>query len=327
MIEVYRGNVEAWECDENDHMNIRYYARRMMSGLTVFAHFCGLSHAFSEKGASTLSVTDLHVRYLKEARSGSVMAAHCGVLDIGEDDVLLYMALTHENGETSAAFRMRVSHLDRITRTSFAWSPQTVKAFERHMLAVEDTEPPRSIALDIANHATITMENADAVNARQTALTSVFPEQCDALGYFNLDQFVGRQSEANVGTFMNFRKHLMQELSSAGTPCRVGGAVLESRLIVRGYPKAGDIISVRTSFKKSMGKVLNIIHWLLDPVSGRPWASIENISVHFDMDTRKAIQIPAEKLDRIDKQYPRRARALAAIPSHRYCHLLCGELH
>ena len=36
MIEVYRGSINTWECDEMGHMNVRFYVAKMMEGLAAF---------------------------------------------------------------------------------------------------------------------------------------------------------------------------------------------------------------------------------------------------------------------------------------------------
>ena len=46
MIEVYRGSINTWECDEMGHMNVRFYVAKSMEGLAEFAHAVGLEHAF-----------------------------------------------------------------------------------------------------------------------------------------------------------------------------------------------------------------------------------------------------------------------------------------
>ena len=51
MIEVYRGSINTWECDEMGHMNVRFYVAKSMEGLAEFAHAVGLEHAFRAGGA------------------------------------------------------------------------------------------------------------------------------------------------------------------------------------------------------------------------------------------------------------------------------------
>ena len=34
-----------------------------------------------------------------------------------------------------------------------------------------------------------------------------------------------------------------------------------------------------------------MVHWMLDPVSGKPWGSAEAVAVNFDLDARKIIPI------------------------------------
>ena len=55
MLEVYRGSTNQWECDEMNHMNVRFYSARFMEGLGVLAAHCGMPDAFTSRALSTLA--------------------------------------------------------------------------------------------------------------------------------------------------------------------------------------------------------------------------------------------------------------------------------
>lgn len=46
-VEVWRGGVNVWECDEMGHMNVRFYVTRAMQGLVGLAAELGMPEAFS----------------------------------------------------------------------------------------------------------------------------------------------------------------------------------------------------------------------------------------------------------------------------------------
>jgi acyl-CoA thioester hydrolase len=43
-------------------------------------------------------------------------------------------------------------------------------------------------------------------------------------------------------------------------------------------------------------KARRVVHWLLDPTSGRPWASGEVVSLFLDLTARKSLTLSAEAL-------------------------------
>jgi acyl-CoA thioester hydrolase len=78
---------------------------------------------------------------------------------------------------------------------------------------------------------------------------------------------------------------------------RMGGAALEHRLVYFDHPRAGDRIAVYAGLVGLDRKMARMRHWLLDPYTGSPWAVAENVSVNFDLDTRKAVLVPAEAVE------------------------------
>ena len=62
-LEVWRGGVNTWECDEMGHMNVRFYVARAVEGLVGLAGALGLEGAFRPNAEATLLITDQrHVR-------------------------------------------------------------------------------------------------------------------------------------------------------------------------------------------------------------------------------------------------------------------------
>jgi len=79
-IEIWRGGVNTWECDEMGHMNVRFYVARAMEGLVGLAAALGLPHAFAAHAGATLLVREQHIRFLREARAGAALHMTGGVV-------------------------------------------------------------------------------------------------------------------------------------------------------------------------------------------------------------------------------------------------------
>ena len=93
MIEVYRGSVNTWECDEMGHMNVRFYVAKAVEGLATLAALIGMPDAFCADATSTLLVREQHIRFLKEAHAGAALHMVGGVVEMGESEARLVQLL------------------------------------------------------------------------------------------------------------------------------------------------------------------------------------------------------------------------------------------
>src|SRR4051812_43049671 len=102
-VEIWRGGVNTWDCDEMGHMNVRFYVARAMEGLAGLAAELGLPHAFAPYANATLVVREHHIRFLREAQAGTALHMLGGVIEIGEDEARLLQLLVHTaTGEIAA---------------------------------------------------------------------------------------------------------------------------------------------------------------------------------------------------------------------------------
>jgi acyl-CoA thioester hydrolase len=77
------------------------------------------------------------------------------------------------------------------------------------------------------------------------------------------------------------------------------GAVVEARVIYRRFPRAGELIEVHSGIAEVGEKTMRLAHWIIDPESGEPWASMEAVALTFDTTTRKAIAPSSEARKRM----------------------------
>lgn len=68
---LWRGNANAWECDELGHLNVMFYITKAMQALETLSHQFGMHQAFSQQALASLQVNSYQVRYLAEARAGA----------------------------------------------------------------------------------------------------------------------------------------------------------------------------------------------------------------------------------------------------------------
>lgn len=288
-LELYRGAVNAWECDENLHMNVRFFAARAMEGLAFLAAHIGMRRAFHEQATSTLLVRDMHIRFLKEARQGAALSMRGGVTAIDAVTLTALQELRHADGTPAATFVTTMAHAHPRTQAPFAWSSRVRERAEAVACAVPAHAAPRSIALTKPGAASVAI--ADRLKAPVVGRMAVTPDHCDPFGYMRMELFLGRVSDAVPNLLADWRAEVGRAAGQTDAAL-TGGAVLEYRLCPRRWPRAGDLLEVRSGVVEVAEKTNRFVHWLLDPVSGDAWCTAEAVAVTFDLTTRKTIPIP-----------------------------------
>ena len=290
-IEVWRGGVAAWECDEMGHLNVGFYVAKSMEALAGLAAELGMARAFAANAESTLIVREQHIRFLREARPNAPLVMTGGVLEMDACEARLLFLMRHQSGELAASFQTRVAHATAGEGRAFPWPDRVRKQADALRTDVPERAAPRSIGLEPVQ-TQASRARADELGLLRTGLGVVRDVDCDAFGRMRTEGFMQRLSEAVVFTGRR---------PGDGNPDRkVGGAALEYRLIHHAWPRAGDRLELRSAPAGGDARFRRLIHWLLDPDTGRPWGSAEVIATSFDLDTRKIITLSDAELARVD---------------------------
>jgi acyl-CoA thioester hydrolase len=292
---LYQGSVNTWECDDGGHLNVRFHFERAMVGLAHFARALHMPRAFTPAAGATLVPLEAHIRFLKEARPGAPLAMHGGVVKIGDSDAQLCLDMRHADGAPASCFTLKVAHVDTRGFRPFPWSARARAAAKRLHAALPPHAKPRSIDLAHAPSADASLQRAIDLGASRIGATMVMPDQCDAFGRLRGEHFVGRVSDSVPNLLAQFRQ---DSAANGGVPA---GAVVEARFVYRRFPRAGDLIEVRSGIAEIGEKTLRLVHWLCDPETGAVWASMEAVALTFDTTTRKAIAPPPEARARLQK--------------------------
>ncbi len=288
-VEVWRGGVNTWECDEMGHMNVRFYVTRAMEGLIGLAAELGMPHAFSPSAVSTLLVREQHIRFLREARPPAALHMQASVIEMGESDARLLLVLIHSaTGEPAATFQTLVSHVTPHDGRAFPWS-KTVRARAAGLTTkVPDHAAARSVSLD-PFETTASLARADQLDLVSISAGGVLAGDCDVFGRMSLDGFIGRVSDGIPRLVSKMRGAVVEHAETR--PERVGGAVLEYRLVYLDWPRAGDRVVIRSGLAGVDSRTQRMVHWMLDPNTGKPWGVSEAVAVTLDLDARKIVPI------------------------------------
>jgi acyl-CoA thioester hydrolase len=287
--ELWRGGVNTWECDEMGHMNVRFYVARMGEGLAGLARLLGMSDAFTPHAASSLMVLDHHLRFLREARAGAPLYMTGGIVEMDDTMATIVLSMFHgRTGEPAATALARVAHVNPESGRAFPWPKRAREAARGLTVEVPAYAAPRSLKRDVTAPQASMVRAAD-LNLVCIGRGAVKPQDCDVYGRMRPEEFIGRVSDG-VPTLLGRVRTAVAD-AAVEKPARVGGAVLEYRLRYLGWPKPGDHLEIRSGLAAVEEKTQRMVHWMLDPVSGRPWGSAEAVAVNFDLDARKIIPI------------------------------------
>jgi acyl-CoA thioester hydrolase len=292
-VEVWRGGVASWECDQMGHLNVGFYVAKSMEALAGLAAELGMPGAFAGAAEATLIVREQHIRFLREARPGAPLHITGGVIGMGEADARLMLLMHHQSGELAASFQTVVAHATSRDGRAFPWPDRILARAEALGVEVPANAAPRSIGLTPVE-SQASLARADELGLPRTGLGTIDARDCDAFGRMRTETFMHRLSDAIPHFFAGRRPGAMD------TDKKVGGAALEYRLIHHAWPRAGDRLELRSGSAGGDARFRRLVHWLLDPDTGRPWGSAEAIAVSFNLETRKVISLSDEELARAE---------------------------
>ncbi|MGK9052970.1 acyl-ACP thioesterase [Xaviernesmea oryzae] len=290
MIEVWRGSARQWEVDEMGHWNTQYYVARANEGLAILFGFNGLPGLFSPGSATTVAFNEHHIRFHREAHAGAPLHMTGGFLEIGEATAFAVLVLYHsETGQVAATFRVRVTHVHASDGvTSLPWPA----AFREKAFAAL-VETPKEAAPRGTNDAPVAMtasrERAVELSLKRTAMSLIERDSCDAFGRMGPQKFIGAVG-GGVKQLTGPLRALVAELAET-PPGKVGGAVLEFRIVYGDCPRLGDCFEIWAGLEKTDKRTMSLIFWMVDPFNGRVFGSMQSVAIVFDLDARAIVEI------------------------------------
>ncbi len=284
-------------------MNVRVYVEKQMEGLVVFAHALGMAQAFVKNSPSTIVPVDQHIRFVREVLPGGPISMRGCVVEIGDTDAVIFQELRHPDGKLAASFRTRIVHIDTAGREAFPWGKRVREALTQHLDEPPEEAAPRSLQPDAPGlpREEITLDLPEQLGLTRIGLGAVPPQHLDVHGRMEPAWIIGRVSDSVPNLLHGWRNQVAQKAGSA----RIGGAVLEYRIRYHDWPEAGDLFAIYSGFGGVEGKTHSLIHWIMDPVTRRPWATTQVVAITLDLDARKAIPAPPDMLAELERLAPR----------------------
>lgn len=294
---LWRGKASAWDCDEMGHLNVATALGKASEALDALAGELGLVSAESPRAMSVLAPREAHMRYLAETRPGAAIAIEGGVSALDESSLAARLVMRHvETGQAAIGFTFLGDHIEAASARRFPWSARTSRAAGDLMVEPPPETLARGIALDPPSddpERAPSLARADALGLDEIGRGVFRDHEADAFGRVRIAALQGRVSESAT--------NLMRGETQAAHAAGAGGALLEARLLVRAHAAPGARFVIRSGIADYGPKVWRQIHWLLDPASGTAWASLEAVGVRLDLEARKAMELPDDARDALER--------------------------
>lgn len=277
LLPVYAGSVNRWECDENDHLNVRFFAHKMQQTLQYGLIESGIATQDSVNQLCR-SVVSQHMRHQAEARIAVPMTGLFGVVEAEAQHLRVITELRNSATETVlATYVMDLSG-------DFTAS----KAASIELAVCPDYAQPRGIE---AVPFYLAGESADQLIERGCAVIGrgvIQPDECDADGFMQMFMYMGRNSDSMPNLFARF------EGVERGNGV-VGGAVLEYRMNRFSHLRQGSRYQLLSGVKSLSEKLQHFVHVLFDVDTGQMVSGSEALAISMDLVARKSIAIPEER--------------------------------
>jgi acyl-CoA thioester hydrolase len=290
LVPCYRGSANAWECDENDHLNVRFYLAKANQGLPFVLEAVGLSSLSLGKMGARPRVRAQHVRFLKEARPAAPLTVHAGLASSEGHGLTLYGEVRHSlSGEVLATL---LTELDLVGRDGAVRPVPAMSAVER--CQVPEHGAPRGIKPGEPlrpDHGRV-----GEMGFVEIGRGAVAPWECDPAGEMELFQYVGRISDSVVNLLAHFQTE--EELSRRSHGIE-GGALVELRIAWHVPLRAGSLFTIHSGIAEAGRKTQHFVHLFFDEATRACAATAHGIAVAMDLETRKAIELPEARRRRI----------------------------
>lgn len=264
MLETLRSSVNTWECDENDHLNVQFYARRFDEAARFFV--------LAARGGSQHSVlpTMRHIRFHGELRAPAAFDISSAVLADGPYAGHV-VHLMHE----SQTGRLSATALD---------APDGLQ--HDVMISASEVEAafPRGIVREIVP---MSADEILSAGGLVTYRGMVWPAECDPAGVMGEQYYVGRTSDAAPHAWA-----LCGLPQSWFDENHCGRVAMEMKVIRQRPAMVGDLLTIHSLMRRAGRRTLRIRHEMSSARDGGAIASIEVMVVILDHIKRRVAELP-----------------------------------
>ncbi|MBT6588206.1 MAG: thioesterase family protein [Rhodospirillaceae bacterium] len=277
-VPIFRGSVNAWECDIVGHFNVQFYAAKMFEGLNHLKSQLGLDPAQN----MTWQANHLLSRYQGELHAGDIVDIRAGVLAVEADRVhILAEIMNGETDDMSASFELWCDGFDNKTQQPAPWPEDIRQKMSAKVVTRTDQPRPPTVGGPVPVHA------GQLSDPFVSGRGSIAAWDCDNDGVMAPQRYyaVGTDGVLNVRHRMGFTR----EVNEAGN---LGGAALEYDVRVYAPMRAGNLYTLRSGILDLGDKTFRFGHAFHNDTDGTLAATYDVLGVLFDLKARRATAIP-----------------------------------
>jgi acyl-CoA thioester hydrolase len=286
--------------DRLGHMNVRYYARRMKQGVHALVAQLG----YRAVAGVALVEASQYVRYHREQLLGAPLAVRGGVLAAATDGLQLYVeVINRETGYVAATFVLQMELGGPSSPRRNHFDAGVVARAGEQIVALPEYAAPKTLSIGPL-HTRAKQQDLEALNLAVHSTPVAIPaELCDEQGCLLTDD-VG-----NFFRFVHFGVVGDTPVVEDGNNLRTedgtlaSWAMMETRGLLYSAPRLGEHIQVYIATTLIGEKVSAITRWVFNVDTHALCAIIQNVMLAFDIKARRAIPIPLEEREQLEKSY------------------------
>ncbi|WP_169543264.1 acyl-CoA thioesterase [Sneathiella aquimaris] len=286
VIPVYRGGVEAWECDQMLHMNVQFYSAKAMAGFSHLQNRIGLSPARIRTEKHGLRFKTLRIQYKSEMRMGALMHGVAGIRSLEEDVVSGFIHLYDTAKDTISGVFEFTADYRQLETGEPAPLPQDVKSA---LASLADAHPDQYCPAPM-KHILLPAKPMDHMFETNRSAVDVW--ECDGFGQIEMRHIIGRFSDA--------ASHIMQSVGitrEIQMQRNLGSAALEYFAEFHQPIRKAASLVVKSGLLDRMDKTFAFGHHMINSDNGEIVNNTTILGCYFDMTARKAVKLPQEYHD------------------------------
>ena len=265
--ETHLGFVDMWECDENEHMNVRFYWSKFEAADRQFRVLAGLDGLLPRRRTR-------HVRYHAEMHGGASVVVRSARVEAPTGQV----AIVHE---------MRLPGREAIAATALdRYDVALADGIGPAAIAMPDHARPRGIDAAPAPFPGSDREMLEAGGA-VTARGRVTVAEADVDGVIEDHVHISRASDAapHAWKLLGMTPEWMEANG-------VGRVAVEMKLSYGEPLRAGDLVHLATRVVGLGRSTMTVRHGYFESRSGRLAAVCDVVALPMDLALRRAVPIP-----------------------------------
>jgi len=216
---------------------------------------------------------------------GNPLRIHSALLEIGESTAQLCHIMTHRDGRLAATVVETIEHVYLPEDKVFPWPNRVREAASK--FAADLPAPAKARNIDAATaHVGMNLFELETAGASRIGAGVFSGKELDITKRVTMGSFFGR----TTSTIAWFRQGWPEFEDPTYESSGMSGALLEMRAVIHNYPKRGDAYALLSVVTGANAYTRELVHNIVDPVSGKSWVSMQASGCKFNLKTRKLVK-------------------------------------